>query len=197
MQKGTYGYIKAKRKVAAIRSFILITLCFALFFFGLASSGSNRNVFSILAAVSCLPMGISVVNYAVFLKARPCSKQVYEAVEKRRAGLLIFYDLMMTGDPHNFSMSAVTTLDKQIVCLTEDEKMSIPEAQRHILKQIALSKYHHFQITVTKDLDEFLTALDELNDIRIEKGIHPQAIEDAWVPGTVQTVAGVLKSISL
>ena len=197
MRKGTFGYIKSKRKTAAIRSFFLLTLCVSLFFFGLSREGSNRNVFSVLAAVSCLPMGISVVNYAVFMKARTCSKAVHEAVEKRRGGLIVYYELMMTGDPHNFPMSAVTTLQDRIVCLTEDEKMNLTEAQTHIRKQIALSKYHDFQISVTRDNDEFLIALDELNQIRIEHDIHPQEIEDAWVPGTVQTVAGVLLSISL
>ena len=197
MRKGTFGYIKSKRKTAAIRSFILITLCFSLFFFGLSTTGTHRNVFSVLAAVSCLPMGISVVNYAVFMKARPCSKKAFDAIEQRRGGLMIYYDLMMTGDPHNFPMSAVTTLENRIVCLTEDDKMSFPEAERHIRRQIALSKYHDFRITVTDELELFLTALDELNDLRIEHEIDPQAIEDAWLPGTVQTVAGILLSISI
>ena len=47
------------------------------------------------------------------------------------------------------------------------------------------------------DIDKFCDRLQQLEKLRQDRKIDPKAIEDAWVPGTVQTPAGILLSISL
>ena len=47
-------------------------------------------------------------------------------------------------------------------------------------------------VFVFNDLDAFCKRLDQLEEIRSRNNIDPQAIEDAWVPGTVETCALVI-----
>lgn len=195
--KGSFGYIEYNRKFAAIRTIIALAICLIIFFTGLIINKSNKSVFSIIAAVGCLPTGLSAVNFIMYLKAHPCSSKAHEIIESHRNGLLIRYDLEMTSYEENYSIAAATVLDKNVVCFTENKELDVQNCEKHIRNQIAQSGYSSYTVKVFKDINAFCTRLDQLEQIRAAKNIDPVAIENAWVPGTVETCALVLLSISL
>ena len=195
--KGNYGYILYSRKKSLIRSIISVALCFAIFLTGLVMYGSNKNYFSIIAALGCLPMGISVVNCIMFYRSGFCSSSSYEKIQKHKGGLFVQYDLEMTSEKENYSVAAVTVIEKNVCCFTEDRKLDIPDCERHILLQISQSGYSHYAVKVYKDIDEFCKRLDQLEKLRAARNVDPFAIEESWVPGTTQTAASVLRSVSL
>ena len=118
-------------------------------------------------------------------------------IESHRKGLLIRYDLEMTSYEENYSIAAATVLDKNVVCFTENKDLDVINCEKHIRNQIAQSGYSSYTVKVFKDINAFCTRLDQLEQIRAVKNIDPVAIENAWVPGTVETCALVLLSISL
>ena len=89
ISKGSYGYILYSRKKALIRSIISVALCFIIFLTGLVMYGSNKNYFSIIAALGCLPMGISVVNCIMFYRSGFCSLSSYEKSQQHKGGLFV------------------------------------------------------------------------------------------------------------
>ena len=197
VKKGNFGYIEYNRKFALIRTLIALGICLIIFFTGLIIYKSNKSAFSIIAALGCLPTGLSAVNYIMYMKAHPCSKKAYDIIEAHRNGLLIRYDLEMTSYEENYSIAAATVLDKNVVCFTENKTLDIGNCEKHIRNQISQSGYSSYTVKVFKDIDAFCTRLDQLEQIRKSKNIDPQAIEDSWVPGTVETCALVLLSVSL
>ena len=197
VKKGNFGYIEYNRKFALIRTLVALGLCLIIFFTGLIIYKSNKSAFSIIAAVGCLPTGLSAVNYIMYMKAHPCSKKAYDIIEAHRNGLLIRYDLEMTSYEENYSIAAATVLDKNVVCFTENKTLDTGNCEKHIKNQISQSGYSNYTVKVFKDIDAFCTRLDQLEQIRKSKNIDPQAIEDSWVPGTVETCALVLLSVSL
>ncbi len=197
VKKGNFGYIESARKFAIMRTAISLLACLALFLIGLLIHHSNKNAFSIIAAVGCIPAGLSAVNMIMYLKAHPCSKEAYDKIESHRGGLLIRYDLEMTSYEENYSIAAATVLDKNVCCFTELKSLDLENCEKHIRNQIAQSGYSSYTVKVFKDINAFCNRLDQLEQIRESKNIDPQAIEDAWVPGTVETCALVLMSISL
>ncbi|MBR0163762.1 MAG: hypothetical protein IJQ12_03705 [Lachnospiraceae bacterium] len=196
-QKGTFGYIRTGRKQTTAVTAVLLFLTLTLFFTGLFLYGSNRSVFSILAAVMALPTAVSAVRCVMFYRAVPCSREMYERIRAVSGGLYCMYDLCLTSKEANYNIACACVLFDRIACLTEDSALRIADAEKHIRLQIALSKYHDCFITVTGDPEVFLTLIEEMEEIRKERGADPYAEEQAWVPGTRQTMAGVLKSISL
>ena len=195
--KGNFGYIEYNRKFAAIRTIIALLICLAIFFTGLIIYKSNKSAFSIIAALGCLPTGLSAVNLILYLRAHPCSKEAHDIIESHRNGLLIRYDLEMTSYEENYSIAAATVLDKNVVCFTENKTLDIGNCEKHIRNQISQSGYSSYTVKVFTDINAFCTRLDQLEQIRKSKNIDPQAIEDSWVPGTVETCALVLLSVSL
>lgn len=195
--KGEFGYLDYRKKVSIIRTVTCLIITVALFVTGLIINGSQKNIFSILAALGCLPTGWSAVNMIMFLKGKGCSKEAYEKIQAVRGGLLIHYDHVITSYEKNFNVAASTVLDKNICALTEDRTVDTVDVEKHIKKMMAQNGYSNYSIKVFDKLDAFTDRLIQLEKLRQEKNIDPKAIEDAWVPGTVQTPASVLLSISL
>ena len=195
--KGRRGYILSERRRGKIRTLIYLCLALGAFFSGLLIYGSSRNMLSIIAAVLCLPLGLSAVNLIMFMRSLPISDRAYEAIEAVKGGLLIRYELMMTSERTTYPVSAVTVLEDKVRAFSESDDLDIMDCEDHIRLQLNLGGRHNCDIAVTKDLDEFLKMLKELEDIRADRGLDPAAFEDEWEPGTAQTAAGILRSISL
>jgi hypothetical protein len=195
--KGDHGYIAYRKKIGIIRTGIFAALVFGIFFTGLIAFGSSKNVLSIVAAVLCLPTGWSAVNLIMFIRARGCSDRAFSRIQESKGGLLVRYDQVITSYDRNFNVSASTVLDKNICVLMEDDKCDAIDLEKHIKKMMAQNGYSSYSIKVFKSPEEFCKRLIQLERIRSEKNIDPRAIEDAWVPGTQETAASVLLSISL
>ena len=195
--KGEFGYIAYRKKIAIIRTAICLAVVVGLYITGLIISGSQKNIFSIVAALGCLPTGWSGVNLIMLLKAGSCSEEDHDKILQHCGGLLIHYDHVITSYERNYNINASTVLDKNIICYTADKNIEISDCEKHIRKMIAQSGYSSYSIKIFTDIDKFCDRLTQLEKLRSDKNIDPQAIEDAWVAGTVQTPAGVLLSISL
>ena len=195
--KGEFGYIPYRKKVTIIRTVVLLAITVALFVTGLVIYKSQKSIFSIIAAVSCLPTGLSAVNMIIFLKAKGCTEEDHRAIEEHKGDLLMRYDHVITSYDKNFNVAASTVLDKNICCYTSDKSYDTTDLEKHIKKMMAQGGYSSYSIKVFDNLSSFCDRLDSLDKLRAEKGIDPKAIEDAWVPGTQETPASVLLSISL
>ncbi len=195
--KGEYGYIEYRKKLGFIRTGLFLLCVLALFITGLIVFGSQKNYLSIIAALLCLPTGWSAVNLIMFIRACSISEADYKRIEEHRGGLLIRYDHVITSYDKNFNMSASTVLDKNICCFCADDAADTDDIEKHIKKMMAQGGYSNYSIKVFDKLESFCARLDQLEKLRSDKNIDPQAIEDSWVPGTAQTAAGILLSISL
>ncbi len=196
--KGEYGYILGRRKRGLLIS--IISLCLTIFIYLVGyfmNGGNNQNVFSIIAALGCLPTGWAVVNTVMFYRALPCSENVYKEIQQHKGQLVLLYDLELTSEKTNFSIAACTELEHNVICFTERQELDERDCEAHIKNQIAQSGYHDYTIKVFHDLKKFCNRLDELEQMRQSHNLDPQAKEDAWVPGTTQTVLGIMQSISL
>ncbi len=195
--KGDFGYIRYRRQIGILRTGLFLLVVLALFLSGLFIFGSSKNYLSIIAALLCLPAGWSAVNLIMFLRAKGCSDSSFNKINKSKGGLLVRYDEVITSYDKNFNVAASTVLDKNICCYVEDDSFDLIDLEKHIKKMMAQNGYGSYSVKVFNKLDDFCLRLSQLERIRQEKKIDPQALEDAWVPGTQETAASVLLSISL
>lgn len=195
--KGDFGYINYRKKTGIIRTAIFLAVAVGLFITGLLIYKTQKSVFSILAALACLPTGWSAVNMIMFLKTSSCSNKDHDRIEQEKGGLLVRYDLLITSYETNFKICAATVLDKNICCYSDDENIDADACEKHIKKMMAQNGYGSYSIKVYEDIDGFCNRLNQLESLRNSKNIDPQSIEDSWIPGTAQTPAAILLSISL
>ena len=195
--KGEFGYIGYRRKVATIRTAICLAIAVGLFVTGLIISGSQKNLLSIIAALCCLPAGLSAVNMIMFLRSNPCSDSDHEKILKHCGDLLIHYDHVITSYDKNFNVHASTVLDRNICFYTADDSYDAGDLEKHVRKMMAQNGYNDYSIKLFTNIDKYCDRLVQLEKLRADRNIDPAAIEDAWVPGTLQTPASILLSISL
>lgn len=195
--KGEFGYINYNKKVAIIRTLICLIITVGIFLTGLFINHSQKNIFSIIAALGCLPTGWSGVNLVMFARAKGCSESDHEKIVSHAGELLIHYDHVITSYDRNYYIAASTVLDKNICLYSSDEDIDTNDCEKHIKKMIASSGYSSYSIKIFTDIDKYCDRLLSLEKLRAEKNIDPAGIEDSWIPGTTQTPAGVLLSISL
>ena len=195
--KGDFGYIKYRRQIGILRTGLFLLVVLALFLSGLFIFDSTKNYLSIVAALLCLPTGWSAVNLIMFLRAKGCSDSSFTRIEEAKKGLLIRYDEVITSYDKNFNVAASTVMDKNICCYVEDDSFDLQDLEKHIKKMMAQNGYSSYSVKAFNKLDDFCNRLTQLERIRQEKNIDPVAIEESWVPGTQETAASVLLSISL
>ncbi|MBR5115720.1 MAG: hypothetical protein IK096_01515 [Lachnospiraceae bacterium] len=195
--KGIYGNIRSRRRSAVIRTAVLAGFSVGLFLLGLFLYHSNKNLLSVIAALGAIPSGLSAVNMILFLKAKPLSKEAYETIEQHRGKLLIRYELEMTSYDRTWHIGAACALQKNICLFTEEAGADLNACEKHIREQLKIGGYEDVTVKVFGDLSGFCQRLDQLEKLRDTMHLNPAAIEDAWQPGTTQTPAGILLSISL
>lgn len=195
--KGDFGYIRYRRQIGILRTGLFLLVVLALFLSGLFIFGSSKNYLSIIAALLCLPAGWSAVNLIMFLRAKGCSDSSFQKIQENKGGLLIRYDEVITSYDKNYNVAASTVLDKNICCFVEDDSFDLIDLEKHIKKMMAQNGYGSYSVKAFNKLDDFCLRLSQLERIRQDKNIDPKALEDAWVPGTQETAASVLLSISL
>ncbi len=119
-KKGSFGFIRSRRKVTLIRSFFLFAIAFGFYFFGLRSYGTNKNLFTILSVLAFLPASGSTVNFVMFMRAKGCSEELHKLIEgSDMHKTLSYYDLFFTTEKKNYSVYHLCVRDNTVICLPE------------------------------------------------------------------------------
>ena len=146
--KGDFGYIEHTKKRTIIRTAICLAITIGLFVTGLLIYKSQKSIFSIVAALGCLPTGWSAVNMIMFIKAKACKTSDHNRIEAVKGGLLIHYDHIITSYDKNFYINASTVLDKNVACYSADKDLDAIDCEKHIKKMLAQNGYSSYSIKV-------------------------------------------------
>ena len=166
-KKGTFGYIAHQRKVEIVKTIFMLALSFGCYNLGVYSTGSNRNLLTLVAVLGCLPMAKFCVNAIMFSKAKGCSQELHDKLESR--GITPdFYDLYFTAFKKNYQASALTYKKKNLIAISEDEKIDIAEAEEHLKTVLTNAGVSNATVKIFKDADKFIDRLSELNELEEE-----------------------------
>lgn len=162
-KKGEFGYIKSRRKLSIALSLLMLVMVLVVYFVARWYFGTNKNLFTILAALGCLPLGKCVVNMIMFQKAKPCSDQVRSRINQHIGSLPGAWDLYMTSYSKNFQLSHITKAGKNVCAFTETAGCDSRAGEEHIKKMMENNGYHDYTVKIFFNLDKYLERLDQLN----------------------------------
>lgn len=176
-KKGTYGYINAHKKIEILKTVLMLLLCVATYFLGLKTTGSKNNLLTFVAVLGCLPMAKFAVNAVLFLKAKSCSKEVYEKISEASLEPT-FFDLYFTGYKKNFQASALYYKKNTIIIFTEDEKVDDNLFVEHLNGILENIKVTNVTIKIYHDLSDYISRLSELSNLEDDKKDHTFLLEN-------------------
>lgn len=167
--KGTFGYLSNKRTQVMIRTILFFCISLALLIAGIITTGTKKNLLTIVAVLGCLPACKSLVNLVMYLKAKGCSKEVQEVISRDEGKLIGMYDMYFTSYKLNFPISHMVVEGKNICGYTEEEKFDTGACEKHLDIMLKQGGFKDMTIKIFKDLPRYSERLKQLNALEHEK----------------------------
>lgn len=167
--KGSFGYIQNRRKFTALRTILYFALSISLYVAGYVTTGSNKNLLTIVAVLGCLPSCKSAVNFIIFLRAKGCSQELRDAVKKFDTELTTFYDLYFTSYQKNYQVSHMVLKGNVLCGITESEKCDVNEAQKHLEQMLSQEGIKNMTVKIFSDRRKYIDRLSQLVELETEE----------------------------
>lgn len=174
--KGTYGYLKNRKICTALRTVLFFLLSGGLYVMGYVTTGSNRNLLTIVAVLGCLPACKSMVNFILFMRAGECSEGLRQKVRAYDERLTTFYDLYFTSYQKNFPVSHMA-LKGNILCgISEDPKCDCRAAQKHLEQMFLQEGIRNVTVHIFSQEDSYIDRLSRLVELEAEEHKNREGI---------------------
>ncbi len=178
VQKGSYGYLAWQKKASLIRTIVFFALSAAIYIMGILSTGSNKNLLTIVAVLGCLPACKSAVGTIMFFRASGCSEAAREkiaaAVKMTAAmdysgSLTEFYDMYFTSYKKNFPISHMVLKGNTICAYTESGNCDCSAGEKHLEQMLVQDGYKHLTVKIFNNLDKYIDRLGQLAKLDVEE----------------------------
>ena len=177
--KGNYGYLNAKKNQVIIRTILFFGIALALFFAGYLTTGTKKNLLTVVAVLGCLPSCKSLVNMIMYFRATGCSEKARDAITPIEGRLIGMYDMYFTSYQKNFALSHMIVEDKVILGYTESEKCDCRACEEHLQTMLKQGGFKDMTIKISNSLASYCEQLRNLNDK--EQDYDPQKDDEVRV----------------
>ena len=167
--KGSFGYIQNRKRFTAVRTVLYFALSISLYVAGYVTTGSNKNLLTIVAVLGCLPSCKSAVNFIIFLRAKGCSQELRDAVKKFDTELTSFYDLYFTSYQKNYQVSHMVLKGNVLCGITESVKCDVNEAQKHLEQMLLQEGIKNMTVKIFSDRRTYIDRLSQLTELETEE----------------------------
>lgn len=178
IKKGSYGYIRNHRAVTAIRTMLFFAVSIGLYVMGYVTTGSNRNLLTIVAVLGCLPACKSMVNFILFLKAEGCSEALKNEVCAYDEKLTVFYDMFFTSYQKNFSISHMVLKGNVLCGITENPKCSCNDAEKHLEQMLQQEGIKNVTVKIFSQNNKYIDRLSQLIELDTDEHKNRDGIID-------------------
>lgn len=174
--KGSYGYIASQRRVALIRTLLYFGVSIGLYIMGYVSTGSNRNLLTIVAVLGCLPACKSLVNLVILLRATGCSATLRNRVERFDRELATFYDMYFTSYQKNFAISHMTFHGNVLCGISEQAGTDCNGAENHLEQMLSQEGIRNVTVKIYSDSDKYIDRLSQIEKLNAPASKYQEEI---------------------
>lgn len=167
--KGTFGYLEKKKRNAILWTILCFGISLAVFLAGYLTTGTRKNLLTVVAVLGCLPACKSIVNLIMLCRAKGCSREVYEQIKPCEGRLIGMCDLYFTSYQKNFPISHMIVDGKVILGFCENEKCDPDAAIAHLQTMLKQGGFKDYTITLTKDLKKYCEQLKNRSEAQPER----------------------------
>lgn len=172
-KKGQFGYIKYRRVCHLIVAIVLYLMAVSLYIAGVKTTGDNKNLLTIVAILGCLPASQSLVTSILGFRAKACTKERFEIIEKRLDDSMIsVYDLYFTTYEKNYPVSHMVLKNNCLCGLMDKSKHSSQDLQKYLEETFLKNGIKGVSIKIFESSleDKYFNRLEELKKLDHSKG---------------------------
>ena len=173
--KGQYGYFSSEKRRRLLITLGLFAGPVLVLVISWLYYGSRMNIWTVVAAVGCLPACKSCVSLVMILMRRPMDKALYEEIRAHQKDLTMAYEMYMTFYEKSAYLDAAAVCGNTVVGYSSDPKIDASYMAQNAQKLIRKNGYK-VDVKILTDLRPFLERLDSMNEHRssLEEGIRFQ-----------------------
>lgn len=159
--KGSLGSLSFRQKTGFLKVVVGLLGVFGIFYLGIHIAGSPKNLLSVVAAVSALPVGNVAATWLAMLPYSGCREEAAAGMAEKGAAMVRIYDLVITSKEAVMPIEAGVIHEKEI-CLFAPHKKIKPGAVEEYITAMLRSNELNAKVKVIKDLNLFLKELERL-----------------------------------
>lgn len=157
----------------------MLMLSLSIFFIGWWSTGTQKNLLTVVAVLGLLPASKSLVNMIMFIRARGCSEHIYNKIAEHSGDLNEAYDLYFTSYNKNYQVSHLVVEDKVICGFSEDSKLDAKACEKHLETMLKQGGCKNIVVKIYHNLDKYCEGLDLLK--QKDRGhLHAEQTDNIW-----------------
>ncbi len=187
-KKGEYGYIRSEKVRRLVRTVLLFAIAFGVFAVGLVlNGGDRRNIWSIVAAVGCIPGAMSMTGLIMIWLRRPMDEDLYRRISGAAGDLLMLYELYLTTQDKNMFIDAAAVCGEYVMAFTSEKATAgeIAYMEQHIRRSLQGAGFRT-TVKIYTDAEKYTERLEQL-----------LAHRDPESSGADRKKAAVLKAVAL
>lgn len=186
-EKGTYGYLIYKRKIETGKTLLLLALSFAIFLIGYFTTGTRRNLLTVVAVVSVLPAAKQMTTTFLYYRYSSGSQEVYEKIAGCVANATCLSDIVITAYDKIIELLHITIVGKTLVAYSTNPKTDEKYGADFIKSMLEKNGYKGVSVKIYKEEKAYVARIQEM-----QKNLAGERTESLE-----QEIAAVVKAISI
>ena len=167
--KGTYEHIGYRRKIDILVTIVLFALALGLYIIGRVTTGSNRNLLTIVAVLGLLPACKMVVDVIMCFRVKECSNKDREAIDAAIGDLYGQYNMMFTSYDKNYMIDHLVITSNSVIGYSSSNKYDDKAFQAHLQDLMRKDGIKDALIKIFTNPDKYINRLNELNELIHDK----------------------------
>lgn len=154
--KGTYRYLDIQKKYEIVRTILYYVLSASIFLAGYITTGTKKNLLTIVAVLGILPASKSLVSVIMFLRYRSFTEKI------DCEGILNAYDMIFTSEKINYRVSHLCVSDNCLIGYSEDQEFDENKFREHVTSILAAENFKNVTVKVFTDKKSYLNRISSL-----------------------------------
>ena len=155
--KGTYLYLDTQRKYEIARCVLSFAVSFALFFAGLITTGTRKNLLTVIAVLGMLPASKALVSVIMFCRY----KSFKEKIEVN--DVLNAYDMVFTSEKVNYHIAHLCVSGGCIIGLSQKSEFNENAFKDHVSSFLSAERIDGYTIKVFTDMKSYMNRISSLD----------------------------------
>ena len=170
IQKGTAGYVSAKKRRLAMLIGGAAVLIIGILVAGYMIYDSRLNWLTIIAILICLPVCRTLVNLIMLLPHTSISETTEMEISGKTENLTVLFDLIITSEKKAMKIDSIV-ISRNVVCgYAKSPKYDTDYAAKHIKSILEQNGIEKVTVKIFKDYVAFLSRAEGMQSIAsIEK----------------------------
>ncbi len=165
-KKGLFGYLKKQPVRIGLLTIVLLIGCASVFLIGFFTTGSSKNILTVIAVLGMLPVAKFIVSFIMYVKAEKysCEKSIYDEIEAASSNrdFCRGYDFYLTSYSTNYPLASAFVHDGSVIALSIG-KTDAKSCREHIEKYLSQNSIEGFKVYILDNKDKYLERIKSVD----------------------------------